>query len=170
MRSRQQLLLPVNPMFIGGSLLTALFLNMLLGGNAPWKPDFLALVLFFWCIHQPLRIGIGWAFLLGLAMDVHQSSLLGQHAFSYVTLSFFASVVHRRLLWFSLVSQALQTAPLFFLAHALEVPIRFFSGGVFPGWTMFLAPLLQALLWPLANIILLTPQRRPPDRDQNRPL
>ncbi|MDP2870427.1 MAG: hypothetical protein Q8O08_16540, partial [Methyloversatilis sp.] len=44
----------------------------------------------------------------GLVMDVHQSALLGQHALSYATLSFFAVTIHRRLLWYPVVSQALQ--------------------------------------------------------------
>ena len=33
-----------------------------------------------------------------------------------------------------------------------------------------IAPALEALLWPLASWVLLAPQRRPPDNDQNRPL
>jgi rod shape-determining protein MreD len=38
-------------------------------------------------VHQPLRVGIGAAFFFGLAMDVHQAALLGQHALAYTTLS-----------------------------------------------------------------------------------
>ena len=45
-----------------------------------------------------------------------------------------------------------------------------FSGGAFPGWPMFLAPLLQAVLWPVVSVLLLVPQRRAPDPDANRPL
>jgi len=60
--------------------------------------------------------------------------------------------------------------PLFALAHAIELLLRMASGGIFPGLWSFLAPVLEALLWPLASWVLLAPQRRPPDRDQNRPL
>ena len=88
MRSGQQLLLPANPVFIWGSLIAALLLNMLPLGRVAWMPDLLALVLVFWNVHQPLRVGIGMAFMFGLAMDVHQTSLLGQHALSYTALSF----------------------------------------------------------------------------------
>ena len=93
MPSGQQLLLPASPLFIWSSLVAALLLNMLPLGRVPWMPDFLALVLVFWSVHQPLRVGIGIAFMFGLAMDVHQTSLLGQHAFSYVALSFFTSMI-----------------------------------------------------------------------------
>jgi rod shape-determining protein MreD len=41
---------------------------------------------------------------------------------------------------------------------------------MFPGWGLLLAPVFEALLWPVANWLLLAPQRRPPDRDENRPL
>lgn len=170
MPSGQQLLLPANPLFIWASLITALLLNMLPLGRVAWMPDFMALVLVFWNVHQPLRVGIGLAFMFGLGMDVHQSSLLGQHALSYTALSFFAIMIHRRLLWFSVPTQALQVLPLFAAAHGVELIIRLISGGTFPGWWLLMAPLLESLLWPVVSIMLLVPQRRAPNPDENRPL
>ena len=146
MRPGQQLLLPANPLFIWGSLLLALLLNMVPLGRAAWMPDFLALALVFWSVHQPLRVGIGAAFFFGLAMDVHQTSLLGQHALAYTALSFFAITIHRRLLWFTVPSQALQVLPLFLAAHAIELSLRMLAGGVFPGFAVLLAPAVEALL------------------------
>jgi rod shape-determining protein MreD len=170
MPSGQQLLLPVNPVFIWASLIAALLLNMLPLGRVPWMPDFLVLVLVFWNVHQPQRVGIGLAFMFGLGMDVHQSSLLGQHALAYTALSFFATMIHRRLLWFSVPSQALQVMPLFVAAHGVELLIRMVSGGIFPGWSLLLAPLAESMLWPVVSVLLLAPQRRAPDPDLNRPL
>ena len=174
MRPGQQLLLPANPLFIWSSLLLALALNMLqnmgLWGRAAWVPDFLALVLVFWSVHQPQRVGIGTAFFFGICLDVHQSALLGQHALSYSVLSFLAIAIHRRLLWFSVPSQALQVLPLFLAAHAIELIVRMIGGGVFPGIGMLAAPLIEAILWPVVSILLLVPQRRAPNPDANRPL
>lgn len=174
MRPGHQLLLPANPFFILGSLLAALGLNMLLNmgfvGRAAWAPDLLALVLVFWTIHQPLRIGIGLAFLFGIAMDVQQGALLGQHALAYTVLSFLAIAIHRRLLWFSVPSQAVQVLPLFVAAHAIELMVRLAVSGAFPGFLVLLAPLIEALLWPVVSVILLLPQRRSPDPDAHRPL
>jgi rod shape-determining protein MreD len=170
MRPGKQLLLPARPGFIWGTLALALLVNMLPLGRQPWMPDLLALVLVFWSVHQPLRIGIATAFLFGLVMDVHQTSLLGQHALAYTALSYFAIMVHRRLLWFTVPSQALQVLPLFGSAHAIELAIRLFAGGSFPGWTLVLAPMLESLLWPVATVILLAPQRRALDPDKTRPL
>lgn len=170
MRPGQPLLLPASPLFIWSSLIVAMMLNMLPVGRVAWMPDFLALVLVFWSVHQPLRIGVVAAFLFGLAVDVHQASLLGQHALAYTTLSFFAITIHRRLLWFTVPSQAVQVLPLFAAAHAIELAIRLLAGGAYPGYGIFLAPVLEAALWPVVSVLLLLPQRRAPDPDENRPL
>ena len=169
-RAADQLLLPVNPLFIALSLLAALVVNLLPLGRQPAMPDLLALVLVFWNVHQPRRVGIGVAFMLGLVMDVHQGSLLGQHALAYTLLSYFAIMMHRRLLWFDVWSQMLQVLPLFVAAHAVSLLVRLLAGDLLPGWAMLFAPLIEALLWPLATWLLLAPQRRPPDPDENRPL
>lgn len=166
----QQLLLPVKPAFILTSLALALALNLVPLGPLPWLPDLLMLLLAFWGVHQPGRVGMGTAFVLGLCMDVGQSSLLGQHALAYTLVMFATRLTHRRLLWFSAGTQALQMLVPFAVAHALQVLIGVLSGGLWPGWWVVCAPVLEALLWPLASWALLAPQRRPPDPDGNRPL
>jgi len=169
-RGSDQLLLPANPFFIWASLLLAFVFNLVPFGRIPAIPDLLALALVFWNVHQPRRVGVGAAFVFGLLMDVHDSAVLGQHALAYTLLSFFAITIHRRLLWFSLPSQALQILPLFVAAHAVSLVVRMLMGGMLPGWELMLAPVFESLLWPVASWILLAPQRRPPDPDQNRPL
>jgi len=146
-RGADQLLLPVNPLFLWFSLFAALVLNMLPLGRVAAMPDFLALALVFWNVHQPRRVGIGAAFFFGLLMDVHQGAVLGQHAEAYT-----------------------QILPVFIVAHAVSLVVRLLSSGSFPGWTMLLAPVFEALLWPVISWMLLAPQRRAPDRDENRVL
>ncbi len=169
-RGTDQLLLPVNPFFIALTLLGAVLLEMLPSGRHPASPDLLALVLVFWNVHQPRRVGVGVAFAFGLVMDVHQGAVLGQHALAYTLLSYLAITVHRRVLWFSLPAQALHVLPVFLAAHAVAMVARLAAGGMFPGWTVLLAPVFQAALWPLVVLLLLAPQRRAPDPDKNRPL
>ena len=169
-RGSDQLLLPANPFFIAITLLLAFAVNLLPLGRVPAMPDLLAVALVFWNVHQPRRVGVGVAFLFGLLMDVHQGALLGQHALAYTLLSFVAITIHRRLLWFGVVEQALQIVPVFYAAHGVALAVRMLAGDMFPGWTMLLAPALEALLWPVVTILLLAPQRRAPDPDQNRPL
>jgi rod shape-determining protein MreD len=168
--SSNQLLLPVNPLFVAFTLLVAFAFNTVPLGRSPLLPDFVALVLAFWNVHQSRRVGVGVGFGLGLLMDVHDGAVLGQHVLAYTLLSFFAITVHRRLLWFAVPSQAVQILPLFFAAHTVSLLVRLFSGGMFPGWLVLLAPVLEAVLWPVVTWLLLAPQLRAPDPDQNRPL
>ncbi len=169
-RGSDQLLLPVNPLFIAFTLLVAFGFNLLPFGRQPALPDLLIVTLAFWNVHQPRRVGVGFAFVFGLLMDVHEGALLGQHALAYTLLSFVAITVHRRLLWFGVVEQALQILPLFAAVHGVSLAVRMLAGGMFPGWWLLLAPVFEALLWPVATMLLLAPQRRAPDPDQNRPL
>ena len=171
MSRREALLLPVSPWFIAMSLFISLVINMWLGlSQALWLPDFLAVCIFFWGIHQPRRVGMATAFILGLWIDVLYSALLGQHALSYVVLSYFAFSMHRRLLWFPIKEQMLQIVPFFILSEVIGLLIRLGTGDDFPGWPVLLRPFFETLLWPLANLILLAPQRRAHDPDANRPI
>jgi rod shape-determining protein MreD len=169
-RSADQLLLPVNPFFIALTLALAFAFELLPLGRQPAMPDLLALGLVFWNVHQPRRVGVGLAFAFGLLIDVDQGALLGQHALAYTLLSYAAIAIHRRLLWFDVFEQALQVLPVFVAAHLVSLAVRVVADGMFPGWWLFAAPLIEALLWPLATLLLLAPQRRAPDPDQNRPL
>ena len=169
-RGTGQLLLPLNPVYMWFTLVAAFVLNLVPFGRVPWLPDVLAVVLVFWSVHQPLRVGVGVAFMFGLMMDVHDGALLGQHALAYTLLSFVSITIHRRLLWFNVPSQALQVLPLFAISHLIEMAIRMVGGGIFPGWSFLLAPAIEAALWPFVTLLLLAPQRRAPEPDANRPL
>jgi rod shape-determining protein MreD len=48
--------------------------------------------------------------------------------------------------------------------------VRLAAGNPFPGFMYFIGPVVAAALWPLANIILLAPQRKPESVDENRPI
>lgn len=174
MRAGLPLLLPVKPWFIWLTLTATLLANMLLDtgliGRAGWTPDLLAIGLVFWGVHQPLRVGVGAAFAFGLAMDVHQGALLGQHALAYTVLAYLAVRIHRRLTWFGLFSQALHVLPLFAVLHGLQWLTRALTMQQWPDWSMLLAPVLEAALWPAADWLLLAPQRRAHDPDEHRPL
>jgi rod shape-determining protein MreD len=125
----QQLLLPVNPGFITASLLLALAINLLPLGPMVWIPDALILALAFWGVHQPWRVGMGIGFVLGLCMDVHQSSLLGQHALAYTVLMYGTRVFHRRVLWLRPLQQPWQMVGLFAAATRPTCWQAFWRGG-----------------------------------------
>jgi rod shape-determining protein MreD len=164
------ILLPVSPLFIALSLFCAFLLNLLPWGGFIGAPDFVALVLVFWGLHQPRKVGIGVAFFMGLLMDVHDATLIGENALAYTLLSYFAIMMHRRVLWFPLMTQALHVFPLLLLTQAIQMAIRFLVSGKFPGWLYFIESAISILLWPIVTWILLAPQRRAVNRDHNRPI
>ncbi len=165
-----KLLLPVSPLFIVSSLIGAFLLNLLPWGRWVAVPDWLALTLVFWSMHQPRRVGIGTAFLLGLCMDVHDATLLGEHALAYSLLSYTAIALHRRVLWFPLGGQMLHVLPMLLLAQTAVIIVRVFNGAPWPSAWFLLESISATLLWPVATWVLLAPQRRPLDKDATRPL
>ena len=171
MTSRNEyLLLPVSRAYIAATILSAVLLNILPWGRDIAIPDFLALVLVFWNVHQPRKVGIGIGFLLGLLMDVHHSAALGERALLYSLMSYFAWFMHRRVPWFRIGGQMLHVLPLFLAAQAVVVVVRMAAGAPLPGPGLFLQWLSTTLLWPIADMLLLAPQRRAAERDENRPL
>lgn len=166
----QRILLPVSPLFIAISLAIACMLNLLPWGQWIGVPDFVTLVLVFWNVHHPRKVGIGIAFFLGILMDVNDASVLGEHALSYTLLSYAAISLHKRLLWFSVPAQAFHVLPLFIAAQLITTAIRLLLGAPFPGFWIFLESIIQALLWPLVTFLLLAPQRRAIDKDETRPI
>lgn len=165
-----RILLPVRPWFIALSLIVALLLNMLPTAWWPGVPDWVALVLCFWSVREFRKVGMGWAFLLGLAMDVADASLMGQHALAYVLLAYGAASLSRRVLWFPLLQQALQILPLLAIVPLIQVGVRMLAGSDFPGLGFFVWPLVAAVLWAPLSLLLLLPQYQPVEHDANRPI
>jgi rod shape-determining protein MreD len=160
----QPILLPAKPGFIAATLALALLFNLL-----PWRasglvPDAAALVLAFWCVHQPRRMGIGIAWLIGLLMDAGDGTLLGQHALGYAVLAFAAIAWHRRILWFPPWQQAAHVWLILFASQLLMLAAGMAAGGAFPGLAYFGASVVAAA----ASFLLLLPQRRPEETDPNR--
>jgi rod shape-determining protein MreD len=160
--SSSQILLPVRMSTIIGSFAVALFINFL-----PWRdlrlvPDCVALVLALWCVRQPRLVGIGVAWTLGLLADAGNGVLLGQHALAYSLLAFLAVWLSRRILWFGSMLQSLHVALILLASQTAVLFVRLAAGDPFPGWPIFVGPLLGAALWPAVTWVLLLPQRRPP--------
>ena len=163
----QEILLPVNPLFIIVTLAGALVMNLL-----PWtgyllwvKPDFVALVVLFWCIEQPRKIGFTVAFLLGLLMDVADGSLFGQHALAYSILAYAGLALHRRVRMFAMTPQVLHVIPILLLNDMIVLVIRMLAGSDFPGMQYFIGSFVGGILWPAIAVLFKLPQRPSFDPD-----
>ncbi|MDO9596478.1 MAG: rod shape-determining protein MreD [Azoarcus sp.] len=165
-----RILLPVRLWFIHFSLLVALGLAYVPTGRFPGVPDWVALVLAFWCIREPRRIGMGAGFVFGVLVDIGQGAAMGQHALAYVVLAYLANGLARRLMWFPALQQALHVLPMLLVSQILMVIVRLIAGAEFPGWWYFLSSFTSVMLWLPLTYLLLLPQYQPVERDDNRPI
>jgi len=166
----QYILLPVRVGTIVASFAGALLLNFLPWPDTALAPDFVALTLAFWCVRQPRLVGLATAWVLGLVVDAGNGVLLGQHALAYSALAFCAIALSRRILWFEAWGQMLHVLLLLEGAQLVALGVRLVAGAEFPGWSLFAGPLAAAALWPALSWLLLIPQRRPIEIDENRPI
>jgi len=157
----EEILRPVKPWFIVLTLVLALLANLLPASGLvlALRPDFLALVLLYWCIQEPRFVGVGTAWVVGLLMDVGDATVFGQHALAYAFLAYAAEYFRRRVLRFPPWQQAVQVAVLLLLCSALVLLIRLVGGASLPRWTYLAPSLVGALLWPLLSVVLQWPQR-----------
>ncbi len=163
--THHEILLPVRPGFIALTLIAAALANLL-----PWsgvwlwiKPDFVALVLLYWCIEQPRRVGFVAAWLFGLFMDVADGTLFGQHALAYSILAYAGIVLHRRVLGFSGTPQVLHVVILLLMNDLFVLAIRVLAGADFPGFQYFIGSFVAGALWLPLGVLLKLPQRPKPD-------
>jgi len=164
----QEILLPVRAGFIALSLIAALMLNLLpWSGALLWiKPDFVALVVLYWCIEQPRKVGFFSAWMMGLFMDVADGTLFGQHALAYSILAYAGIVLHRRVQMFSGTPQVVHVLLLLLMNDLIVLAIRKVAGADFPGLQYFLGSFVAAALWlPLGALLKLLLRPRP-DPDQ----
>jgi rod shape-determining protein MreD len=157
----EDILLSPKPWFVALTLALAFTINLLpLSGFAlALRPDFFALVLLYWAIHQPRWIGIGVAWACGLLTDVVEANFFGQHALAYAILGFAASFFHRRVLRFPLWQQALHVLGLLVIAQLVVLVLRLMSGATVPTAAMILSSVSSALIWPVISALLQWPQR-----------
>ena len=162
-----EILLPVKPGFIAATLVGALLLNLLpWSGFSLWiKPDFVALVVLYWCIETPRKVGFFAAWLLGLVMDVADGTVFGQHALAYSLLAYAGIVLHRRVRMFPLSAQVLHIVTLLAMTNLVVLAIRVLGGSDFPGFAYFAGSLIGGALWPFMVAFFRLPQRPQADPD-----
>ena len=118
------------------------------------RPDWVALVLVYWIIALPHRVGILTAWLAGIAMDVLLGSLIGQHALSYVLIAYVALSLYQRLRMFSVWQQATVLFVLLGVNQLVGFWIESIAG--LADWRFwYLLPALSgAFLWPWVFLML----------------
>ncbi len=119
-----------------------------------WRPAWALLVLIYWCMALPHRVGIGSGWLFGLCVDVLQGSMLGQHAMGFAVVAFIATTVHQRIRVFPLWQQSLIVGAMLAIEMLLTYLVRGIADISDVG-VVYWAPLVASImLWPWVFIIL----------------
>jgi rod shape-determining protein MreD len=138
------------------SVVVALVLGLmpLPGWLTPFKPFWLALVLSYWLLEDPARVGLGVAFLAGVAADLIFGTLIGEHALRLVVLAFIIQRFRARLRFFPIWQQSLAVGGLLVNDRIVASAIRVFLGDGVPPLTFWLSPLSGLLIWPWLFLVL----------------
>lgn len=151
-----------NGWVIWGSLLLALLLSV-----APMpqfmevgRPLWLALVLSYWVLALPHRLGMVSAWGLGLVEDVLYGTLFGQNALILTLITFLVLSLQRRLRMFPMWQQSLVLLVVFGLAQLVQLWLNALTGNRLPTLLFVLPALISALLWPWVFAILRGLQHR----------
>lgn len=126
----------------------------------PFRPDWVALVLIYWCLAIPERVSVGTGWLLGFIQDVLYGSLLGSNALAKTLVAFLAVRLHLQLRMFPRWQQAVSVFGLLIANQLLVLWIRGAIGHA-PELISYWTPsIVGALLWPWLFVILRDLRRR----------
>ena len=113
------------------------------------RPDWVALVLIFWCITMPMQIGLMTGLILGFLLDIAMGTLLGQHALGLVLVSFAVIRIHARLRLYPLIQQGFIIMCILFVKQLIFLWIYGMTSRA-PNnlWLYFIPTFISLPLWP----------------------
>lgn len=118
------------------------------------RPEFVLIVLIYWCIALPNRIGVGYGWIAGLIFDVSTDALLGQHALTFALIAYLAIQLHQRIRIFPIWQQALTIFVLMMLQGTITLWINGMLGDA-PSLRSFTLPAIStALFWPVGYLLM----------------
>ncbi|WP_433853637.1 rod shape-determining protein MreD [Stenotrophomonas nitritireducens] len=113
----------------------------------PVRPYWLALVLGYWVIETPERVGLGFAFCIGVLADLLYGGILGEQALRLVVFAFILQRFRARIRFFPLSQQALAIGGLLLNDRIISAAVRLFTAEPLLPWSYWWAPLPGMLLW-----------------------
>lgn len=137
--------------FIVGLMLTILPLPIW----AEWfRPEWMVLILIYWILALPYNIGVGFAWIMGLLLDVLSGTVLGEHSLVLVFIAYFVAKFHIRIRLFSIWQQSLLIFVSIVIYQALIVWIEGLLGHPAESFLYWIPSLTSAVLWPWILFLL----------------
>ncbi len=126
----------------------------------PFRPQWYTLILIYWAMASPERIGVGAGWLLGLIVDVMTESLPGQHALTLSLVTYIVVKLHTQIRVFPLWQQSVTVMALLFIEPLIATWAMGISHQPPPPPPYWFTPVIGMLLWPWIYIILRDVRRR----------
>jgi len=150
-RDRESRRLPVIFSFVLG---LALMMMPLPDAVAPFRPDWLVMLVIFWSMQLPRTWSVGSAWIVGIVLDVSQGALLGQHALALCCVAFITVRFHLLMRVFPLPQL---TATVFAILTIYQILLFWTNGvaGINAPAIAYWGPVISStLLWPLVMMFL----------------
>jgi rod shape-determining protein MreD len=125
-----------------------------------FRPLWVVLILIYWCLALPERVGVGVGWIAGLLLDVLTGSLLGQHALGLAVVAFLTLKLYRRVRVLPLPQQMFTVFVLLLVERLLTLWSAAVAGYATPSLWYWLTPMIGTLLWPWVYVILRDIRRR----------
>lgn len=131
------------------SVVLAILLGLvpLPGGLQPLRPYWLGLVVAYWVIEDNERVGLVFAFCMGLVADLAFGSVLGEQALRLTVMAFILQRFRSQLRFFPIAQQALAIGGLLLNDRVVSAAVHLALGLPQLPWMYWLAPVLGMLLW-----------------------
>ena len=124
------------------------------------RPEWIVMVLIYWCMALPDRIGVGVAWLVGLMLDVVRDVLLGQYALGLAIIAFLILHLHQRIRVFPLWQQGVFVSLLIIIEYMIAFWIKGITGETPGFWFMMLPALTTLFVWPPTYLLMRHIRRR----------
>jgi rod shape-determining protein MreD len=136
-------------------LLAALLTSMPLPKFLHWLwPQWLLLVMMFWIINFPDRVGFGAAFGIGLLLDTLSGSMLGEHGLALIIITYFLIKFNNKIAFSRISAQSIMIFMLIFLYLALLYWIHGMIKNLPATPNYWLSSIISALIWPSISLLM----------------
>jgi len=119
-----------------------------------YRPNWMALVLIYWSMALPKRVGLWFAFFSGIILDTSLGTLLGQHTLALVLIIAINMNFYQRIRVLALAQQAIYVFVLLMINQVVVAWVEGFLGRSTPLLAFFGAPFVGMLIWPWVFVVL----------------
>lgn len=112
-----------------------------------FRPEWVSLVLIYWSLHLPHRVGITHALVWGILLDLLEATPLGQHLLALSLIAYLCNYFYQRILMFSNLQKSLIVFCLLVLSQLINLITNSLLGLKTSLIYLGLTVVISAILW-----------------------